>query len=56
MHLIFPTEFYDIQKNLEDKKEYEAYIAMLEGRGMSDFVWKEIQDYNLDNPNNIFNR
>ncbi|MDO4204201.1 MAG: hypothetical protein Q4D07_06895 [Selenomonadaceae bacterium] len=47
---------WDIETDPEAAAEHDEYIRMLEKQIVPDFIWKVTQDYNLYNPNNIFNR
>ena len=45
---------WDIETDPEAAAEHDGYIRMLEHQIVPDFIWKEMQDYNLDDPRNIF--
>lgn len=56
LEAMFDQEYYDIVNNDEDKELYNNFLLMLQRQILPDNIYKDIEDYNLANPNNVYCR
>lgn len=56
LEAIFDQEYYDIVNNDEDKKLHNNFLLMLQYQVLPDNIYKDIENYNLANPDNIYCR